>query len=404
MTERLYYLDSYLTSFRARVVHVSPDASPDRQRVYLDRTAFYPTSGGQPFDTGRLAGLEVIEVIDEGDRVAHVLGGPLTQIDEIEGTIDLARRFDHMQQHTGQHLLSAVLLEMFGAPTVSFHLGAESCTIDVAQADARTLAPAQLREAERRANQIVFENRPVVISFQHSSEDLGLRKPTEREGEVRIISIQGLDRSACGGTHVRATGEIGAILLRKLDRIRGNLRIEFLCGGRAVARARDDFEALSEIARVFSASLDDAPAMVEAQREKLQETDKTRRRLATELAASNGRALFAETPPGADGIRRVLRRVDALSDESRTEAQSFTSSGPAIFLAVALNPPSVLLAASLGASKDSGIQAGDVLKRALADAGGRGGGNASLAQGSLPSKEALEQLVRSLTSQLNLTS
>jgi alanyl-tRNA synthetase len=346
-----------------------------------------------------LAGLDVLEVIDEGDRVAHVLRGPLA-IDEVEGTIDLARRFDHMQQHTGQHLLSAVLLEMFDAATVSFHLGAESCTIDVAQAGARTLDPAQLREAERRANQIIFENRPVAISFQHSSEDLGLRKPTEREGEVRIISIQGLDRSACGGTHVRATGEIGTILLRKLDRIRGNLRIEFLCGGRAVARARADFEALSEIARVFSASLDDAPAMVEAQREKLQETDKTRRRLATELAASNGRALYAGTPPGADGIRRVLRRVDALSEESRTEAQSFTSSGPAIFLAVALNPPSVLLAAS----KDSGVHAGDVLKRALADAGGRGGGNAALAQGSLPSKEALEQLVRSLTSQLNLTS
>jgi alanyl-tRNA synthetase len=405
MTERLYYLDSYLTNFRARVVHVSPDAaSPDRQRVYLDRTAFYPTSGGQPFDTGRLAGLDVLEVIDEGDRVAHVLRGPLTTIDEVEGTIDLARRFDHMQQHTGQHLLSAVLLEMFDAPTVSFHLGAELCTIDVAQPGGRTLDPAQLREAERRANQIIFENRPVAISFQHSSEDLGLRKPTEREGEVRIISIQGLDRSACGGTHVRATGEIGAILLRKLDRIRGNLRIEFLCGGRAVARARADFEALSEIARVFSASLDDAPAMVEAQREKLQETDKTRRRLATELATSNGRALYAETPPGADGIRRVLRRVDALSEESRTEAQSFTSSGPAIFLAVAQNPPSVLLAASPSASKDSGVHAGDVLKRALADAGGRGGGNAALAQGSLPSKEALDQLVRSLTSQLNLTS
>ena len=141
-----------------------------------------------------------------------------------------------------------------------------------------------LREAERRANQIVFENRPVTISFQQSSEDLGLRKPTEREGEVRIISIQDLDRSACGGTHVRATGEIGAILLRKLDRIRGNLRIEFLCGGRAVARARADFEALSQIARVFSAPLDDAPALVEAQREKLQAADKATRRLATELA------------------------------------------------------------------------------------------------------------------------
>ena len=160
MTERLYYKDSYLTEFRARVV----DASPDQQRVYLDRSAFYPTSGGQPFDTGQLGGLSVIEVIDEGDRVAHVLNKPLTPADvdgQIDGLIDVTRRFDHMQQHTGQHLLSAVLLEMFDAATVSFHLGAEACTIDIA----RVLEAEQLRQAERRANRIVFENRPVAISF-----------------------------------------------------------------------------------------------------------------------------------------------------------------------------------------------------------------------------------------------
>src|SRR3984885_5867654 len=273
MTDRLYYQDSHLTEFRARAV----DVSPDRQRIYLDRTAFYPTSGGQPFDTGQLGGSKVIEVIDEGDRIAHVLSDPLIDI-EVDGRIDRGRRFDHMQQHTGQHLLSAVLLDMFDAATISFHLGAESSTIDIS----RALEPEQLREAERRANQIVFENRPVTISFQQSSEDLGLRKPTEREGEVRIISIQDLDRSACGGPPGRATGEIGAILLRKLDRIRGNLRIEFLCGGRAVARARSDFEALAQIARVFSAPLDDAASMVVAQHEKTQESDRTRRRLATE--------------------------------------------------------------------------------------------------------------------------
>ena len=292
-----------------------------------------------------------------------------------------------MQQHTGQHLLSAVLLELFDAPTVSFHLGAESSTIDVA----RALEPAQLREAERRANQIVFENRPVTIGFQHSSEDLGLRKPTEREGEVRIISIQDLDRSACGGTHVRATGEIGPILLRKLDRIRGNLRIEFLCGGRAVARARADFEALSQIARAFSAPIGrHTGAGGCAARETPGKPTAMRRRVATELAQTSGRALYAETAPGPDGIRRVLRRVESLSEESRAEAQSFTASGPAIFLALAENPPSVLLAAA----KDSGVHAGDLLKRALTEAGGRGGGNASLAQGSLPSKEALDQLAQ----------
>jgi alanyl-tRNA synthetase len=313
----------------------------------------------------------------------------------VEAQIDRERRFDHMQQHTGQHLLSAILLAMFDAPTVSFHLGAESSTIDVAGA----LDPAQLREAERRANQFVFENRPVTVSF-HSSEDLGLRKPTEREGEVRIVSIDGLDRSACGGTHVRATGEIGPILLRRLDRIRGNLRIEFLCGGRAVARARADYEALSNIAHVFSAPLDDAPALVEAQRDKLQEAEKTRRRLAMELAQANGRALYANIEPGPDGIRRLMRQIASLGEDLRTEAQSFASAGPAIFLAITEDPPSILLAAS----KDSGVHAGDLLKRTLADADGRGGGNAALAQGSLPSKEALARVIHSLSGALKFPS
>jgi alanyl-tRNA synthetase len=197
---------------------------------------------------------------------------------------------------------------------------------------------------------------------------------------------------------VRATGEIGPILLRKLDRIRGNLRIEFLCGARAVARARADFDALSEIARVFSSPLDETAALVDAQRDKLQESERTRRKLATELAQASGRALHGETAPGPDGIRRVLRHLEtSLAEESRTEAQSFTAAGSAIFLALAENPPSVLLATS----KESGLHAGDLLKRALAEVGGRGGGNATLAQGSLPSKTALQQLRETLSRELN---
>jgi alanyl-tRNA synthetase len=187
MTERLYYDDSYLITFHARVV----GADAERRRIYLDRSAFYPTSGGQPFDIGTLGGVDVLEVVDEDERIAHVLGAPLDAAD-VTATIHWARRFDHMQQHTGQHLLSAVLVEMFDAATVGFHLGGESSTIDVA----RVLEPAQIREAERRANQIVFENRPVSVSYQHSSEDLALRKPTEREGVIRIVSIQDLDRHA----------------------------------------------------------------------------------------------------------------------------------------------------------------------------------------------------------------
>jgi alanyl-tRNA synthetase len=312
--------------------------------------------------------------------------------DEIAGIVDWQRRFDHMQQHTGQHLLSAVLIELFDAPTVSFHLGAEASTIDVG----RPLEPNQIRQAERRANQIVFENRPVEVSFEDSAQDLALRKPTEREGVVRIITIQDLDRSACGGTHVRATGEIGPILIRKLERIRGNQRIEFVCGARAVERARTDYEALSAIARLFSAGLDETPALVNAQLEKLQESDKARRRLASELAQARGRELYAATATGVDGLRRVEQRVVTLSDEVRAEAQSFTAGDKSVFLALAEEPPAVLLAAS----KDSGVNAGELLKAALTKAGGRGGGSATIAQVSLASKEAIEPFLVSMASKV----
>ena len=384
MTDRLYYHDSYLTEFRAGVT----DASPDRMRIYLDRTAFYPTSGGQPFDLGTLGGITVTEVIDEDDRIAHVLSAAMHDL-EVTGSIDWRRRFDHMQQHTGQHLLSAVLLELLNAPTVSFHLGAESSTIDIATA---SLEPKQVTAVEERASTIVFENRPVTVGFQHSSEDLGLRKPTEREGVVRIITIQDLDRSACGGKHVRATGEIGPILIRKLDRIRGNVRLEFVCGMRAVKRARADYDALSAIGRSFSAPLEETPALVAGQMEKLQEAEKVRRRLASELAQYRGRQLYVEAQPAPDGIRRAVRRVPSITEELRVEAQSFTAGERSIYLAIAEDPPSVLLAAS----KDSGMNAGERLKAILVNTGGRGGGSAAVAQGSLPSKELLDSVAEQL--------
>jgi alanyl-tRNA synthetase len=384
MTERLYYTDSYLRDFTARVVAHSGDL------VYLDRSAFYPTSGGQPFDTGSIGGAAVVEVIDEGDRIAHRVSGPVST-DAVDCAIDWVRRFDHMQQHTGQHLLSAVFEEAFALHTVSFHLGAESATIDLegaAPVDARTI-----QNVERRANEIVYENRPVAIRFESAAEAQGLRKPSEREGALRIVSIEGLDRSACGGTHVRATGEIGAILLRKTEKIRQSIRIEFLCGARAVRRARADYEALSKAGQLFSSALDEVPAAVAAQLESARAAEKTAKKLALDLAAYRGRELYDQTAPAADGLRRRLERLESGGlEELRAVAQNFTAQPRAVFLAALGEPPSVLLAASA----DSGIDAGQLLKTALSANGGRGGGNARIAQGSLPGLEALEAVVARL--------
>jgi alanyl-tRNA synthetase len=254
-TERLYYTDPTLLSFDARMVRV------DGERVVLDRTAFYPTSGGQPFDTGRLGGARVIEVVDNEDgEVIHVLDRAITE-ESVHGEVDAARRQDHMQQHTGQHLLSAVFVELFKYATVSFHLGEDLSTIDLATP---SITEVQIVKAEERANALIFEDRPVNVSFRDKDEvdGLGLRKQTKREGEIRLIEIAGVDLSACGGTHVRTTGEIGAITLRRAEKVKQGTRVEFACGHRAVRWARRDFMALTRAATLYTAKPHELPDLV----------------------------------------------------------------------------------------------------------------------------------------------
>ncbi|HWQ56092.1 MAG TPA: DHHA1 domain-containing protein, partial [Bryobacteraceae bacterium] len=383
MTERLYYTDSYLREFSARVVERSGDL------LYLDRTAFYPTSGGQPFDTGAIAGVSVVDVFEDGERIAHRTAAPIDG-EEVACAIAWDRRFDHMQQHTGQHLLSAVFAELHRASTLSFHLGEESSTIDI---DRPSLDARAMRAAEERANAAVVENRPVMVSFEDAAAAPGLRKPSGREGTLRIVGIEGLDRSACGGTHVRATGEIGPILIRKLERVRDALRVEFLCGFRAVRRARADFDSLTKVAQMFSSSLDEAPGMVAAHMEASRAAEKQVRRLAGEVARYRGHELYDAAQPGPDGLRRYTERAAAGGlEELRAVAQSFTARPKAVYVGVLQNPPSVLLAVSA----DAGIDAGKLVKEAVSTVGGRGGGTARMAQGSVPDPAALGGVVRTL--------
>jgi alanyl-tRNA synthetase len=335
MTERLYYGDPYLREFDAIVTAV--DRRGDRIVVTLDRTAFYPTSGGQPFDIGMLAGRPLVDVTDEEDgTIVHVVGPGADQTftigEAVRGQIDWPRRLDHMQQHTGQHLLSAVFIELFDVVTVSVHFGVLSSTIDV---DTPSLSANQIRAAELRANEAVCRNLPVSVTFAAASDDLGLRKASSRAGELRIVSIEGLDRSACGGTHVRATGEIGPVLIRRLDKVRGATRVEFLCGLRAARRARADFDALSGIAQALSAPVDDTPALVTAQTDALKTAEKDRRRLEEELGAAQGRELYNAATPDAFGMRRAMKRVASGSlDPLRAMAQGFCAAPMAVFAGV----------------------------------------------------------------------
>jgi alanyl-tRNA synthetase len=385
VTERLYYTDAYLRDFEAAVVGLADEG----RRVYLDRTAFYPTSGGQPFDTGHLGGIEVSDVVDEGDRIAHLVRSPLPA-GPITGQINWARRFDHMQQHTGQHLLSAVLAEMFDYPTVAVHFGRESSTVDL---EVAALSADQQAAAEQRCNEIIFQNRPVYVRFEGSEEAVELRKPSQRSGTLRIISIRDLDRSACGGTHVRATGEIGAILIRKAERARKGVRVEFVCGGRAVRSARADFATLSRLAGDLSSSAEDLPRLIQAQRQELKEANHARREIQEMLDFCRARELYTSVAADPTGIRRVVvRDTGEPLDVMRGLAQAFASMPLGIFVGAVESPPAVVLAAS----PDTGVDAAGVLKGLLDTVGGRGGGSATLAQGILPGRAQLDTVIASM--------
>ena len=386
MTERIYYTDAYATAFDAAVV----ERTDSGRRVYLDRTAFYPTSGGQPHDLGDLGGIAVVDVVDEGDRIAHVLAEPLGSAGRIEGRVDWVRRFDHMQQHTGQHLLSAVCADLFGGATVSVHFGTESSTIDL---DSGAIEPAEVAQAEARANELVWEQRPVLATFEDATSAAGLRKPSDRGGIIRVVTIQDVDRSACGGTHVRSTAEIGPTLIRRVERVRKAVRLEFVCGRRALQRARADQELLARLAAQCSAAPDDLPALLESQRAELKAGAALRREADEALARYRARELYDATAPDADGVRRAVVRDAAALEPLRAFAHAFAALPRAVLIATASAPPAVLIAASA----DSPVDAGATLKAALAAAGGRGGGSARLAQGSVPDAGSLDRVVTALT-------
>jgi alanyl-tRNA synthetase len=386
-TERLYYHDSFLYDFDARVVEsLSRDG---KHAVVLDRTAFYPTSGGQVHDLGVLVAggrqLAVTDVADDEDgRILHFTTESLSAGTDIHGAIDSARRRDHMQQHSGQHVLSAAFIRLFNMPTVSFHMGAESCTIDL---QANGLTASQVEQAERLANEIVLEDRPATVRFVSLDEarGLGLRKlPPKQTGDLRLIDIQDFDLTACGGTHVRSTGQIGAILLRKIEKVKQGVRVEFVCGLRAVATARKDYSTLTEAAAIYSTHIHDLPQQVRKSLEEAKAAGKTHQKLLEEIAALEAERMLAETSGSPRVIVRVLPDRDAVF--AKLLAQKLTAGAPDVvaLLASGAGQPALVFAQSPGQSHNMG----QLMKDAMSQLGGRGGGTADLAQGGVPASAA----------------
>ncbi len=386
-TLRLYYDDATLARFSATVTAVANDG----RVVYLDRTAFYPTSGGQPHDLGTLADVAIVDVVDEESQVAHHLAEPLGLPvgAMVVGQVDMTRRLDHMQQHTAQHLLSALLTDEYGWPTVSVHFGDDASTVDVSCADG--IDPETLARIEHRANSLALGNHEVTVSYEDAATATGLRKASDRDGTLRIITIEGLDRSACGGTHVSRTGEIGAILLRRAERTRGNTRIEFLAGTRAVRRARIDADLLARAARPLSAAPADLPALVEQQQARLTELERERKRLTGELAVYEARSLWDEARVVGE-VRYVRYDTSGAVKDADPLVQQLLARGACVVLVTNTQSGGVLLAAS----PESGLDAGQTLRAALQAAGGRGGGSPRVAQGAVATPSALPAVVVAL--------
>lgn len=380
MTERLYYADPYRREFDATIRRV--DRTDGRTLVVLDRTAFYPTSGGQPFDTGVLGALRVVDVFDGSDgTVAHVLGdggsAPAPEPgQDVRGVIDWPRRFDHMQQHSGQHVLSAAYDRLFAARTVSFHLGTESSTIDLD----RELSREDLAIAEAEANRVVWEDHPVSIRFVSAAEAaaLPLRKETAREGVLRLIDMDGFDVSACGGTHVASTGSIGMIAIGAVERFKGGQRVEFVCGGRAAGRFKSMRDTLGAAVRLLSVLSQEVPEAIERLQAETRDRQRALAALERELARYRAADLAASAEMTATG-KLVLAAMDADADANglKSLASAIVSRPGYVVVLVSRSRPVVVVVAR---SPDVSIAANQVIAALTAQFGGRGGGRPDLAQ------------------------
>jgi alanyl-tRNA synthetase len=375
VTERLYYYDSSLLRFTGTVVESG--TLDGRAFAILDRTAFYPTSGGQPFDRGHLGGREVVEVLDREDdgAVLHFISDSVPVGAVVDGEIDAARRLDHMQQHTGQHVLSAAFIRTANVPTVSFHLGVEVSTIDLA-GDVEATA---IAKAEDEANRVVFADRDVVVRFVSAAQAamLPLRKEPSRTGTLRLVEVPDFDLSACGGTHVSRTGAIGNIAVSAWERYKGGTRVSFVCGGRAVRAFRELRDASTATSRLLSVQSGELPEAVARLQADARDVRLQARALGEQLARFEASALRSSAVDlnGHWIVARVLDKDQAGLKQLAQEAAA--DGGPAILLVSTTRPASLVV--SRGG--DSGIDAGAVLKAIVARFGGKGGGRPELAQG-----------------------
>jgi alanyl-tRNA synthetase len=379
MTLRLHLDDPYVLEFDAAVL--SRREHEGRPAVLLDRTAFYAESGGQPWDTGTLGEARVVAVVEEGGDVLHVLDRPLAA-DRVHGVVDAERRRDHTQQHHGQHLLSRAFVEVAGAETIAFHLGAEVTTIDLD----RPVGEEPVRAAERRANEVAWEARPVRVSTVTAAEARaeGLEPPEGVEADVRIVEVDGFDRQPCGGTHPRTTAEVGVVVVTARERYKGGTRISFVCGHRALAAVAKRREVLDRLVAVLSAPLDDLVAAAQKAKDDLVESERRGKGLLERALEGEARRLLADArgdgpAPTAATPALVVATYDGWPPgDLRVLATRLVALAPCVaFLASRAEKAHLVFAQSDGLPHD----VPSLLKAAVERLGGKGGGRGNMAQG-----------------------
>lgn len=379
MTQRLFDEDPFLREFEATVLDAREEkGSP---HAALDRSAFYPGGGGQPPDRGALGEARVQDVEERDGVIWHALDRPLAPGGTVRGTIDWPRRFDHMQQHTGQHILSQAFIQVAGAETVSFHLGEAVVTIDVAHAgpDADLLA-----RVEDRANEVLWEDRRVLTHRVTAAElsRFPLRKPPVVEGVIRIVEVEGFDWSACGGTHVARSGQVGSIALTGTERYKGGTRVEFVCGGRAIRRNRDRARLVKALGLTFTAGEADLPAAVERLKEERERLSRRLKGLLKDALDRESQALVEEAPRGPRGPVVARHFPDREAEEVGALAARVAGRGGVALFFSGVDSPRAHFSAPPGT-----IPVGELLGRVCRRHGGRGGGRPESAQGAVPREE-----------------
>jgi alanyl-tRNA synthetase len=388
-TMRLYFSDSNLLEFQASVLSITPVDRGDS--VVLEATAFYPTGGGQPNDIGILNEVPVIDVYeDEAGIIYHLVErkGSIEPGQMVTGIVDQARRFDHLQQHSGQHILSQAFMQTCGAETRSFHLGTFTSTIDI---ELQTPTMEQMRAAEDIANAVVFEDRPMRVHLVNEDEAarLPLRKESAVKGDIRVIEVENFDWSPCGGTHAARTGQIGLIAIRSFERAKKMTRVEFVCGSRALAEYRSASDVAFAVARMFSADRDSAPELVARALQEIKSTKKRIRDL-LELAMTAEAASMLETGFDCGGFKIVQAAFDSRElEEIRVLAAKIVKREPSIALLGIREPSAARLVFARSESLTQNM--GQLLSQACELLGGRGGGKPELAQGGGPNIDRLDE-------------